>query len=211
MGLQPGWRSHRLDFGFTQVRLFEAGTGRPAQSLNFADFFAAIAWQFEHLSLPDRQSLNGRRLALGRPGYYSGMGVLVYDVAGRFAYNQTYTYAAALSPDGSWLAASDYDGVIELYAVGEKRPALTWPGLHDGYTRAQLTWSPDSQTLYGAAHNQVVAWDRRSGAVLRTLDGFTTGVAQVAWSADGRRLIASQAINWAVGIWPAVSRTPLAC
>ncbi len=191
---------------FTHIRLFEAGTGQPAQGLDFDGFFPAIAWQREHLNMPDRQSQNGRRLALGQPGYYSGMDVLVYDVAGRFAYNQAYTYAAALSPDGGWLAMSGYNGVIKLYAVGEKQPALTWPGLPDGYTRAQLTWSPDSLTLYGAAHNQVIAWDRRTGAVLRTLNGFTTSVGQVAWSADGRRLIATQGHQ--LGSWDVASRQP---
>ncbi|MBL8055293.1 MAG: PD40 domain-containing protein [Anaerolineales bacterium] len=191
---------------FTRLRLFEAGTGRLVQALELGDFFSAIAWHLEHLTLPDRQSANGRRLALGQPGYYSGADALVYDVAGRFAFNHTHAYGAALSPDGGWLAAGAYDGTLRLYRVGDKEPELTWPGLPDGYTRAQLTWAPDSQTLYGAAHNRVVAWEARTGAVLRVLDGFTAGVGQIAWSADGRRVIATQGHH--LGSWDLASRQP---
>ena len=94
--------------------------------------------------------------------------------------------AMMMSPSGTFLAASTYNGHIRCWNVADGKPIWT-------VTNARRAWSiafsPDESTL--ACSNfrgQVSLWDVPTGHSLGTLEGHHSWVHTVAFHPDGRRL-----------------------
>lgn len=114
--------------------------------------------------------------------------------------------ATAWSPDGRFLATASAG--VQLWRVADRQRGAMLaegPGPID-----HLAWSPDGSILAAAGRDRTVRlWAMRDGAgsLLRTLTGHGAGVAQVAFSPDGR-LLASSA-GRSIIIWELPGGSPL--
>lgn len=95
--------------------------------------------------------------------------------------------ATAFSPDGSLLAASMGDGLIDWWDVKTGKPRTPLLGRSgQGY---RVAFSPDGKTLATAsADNTVKMWDTATWQNTATLKGHTDYVSSVAFSPDGKSL-----------------------
>jgi WD40 repeat protein len=103
----------------------------------------------------------------------------------------------AFSPDGTKLASMSWNEVmIWRTETGERLVTLTNP-LGNG---RGLAWSPDGMTIASGMHDgTVIIGDAEEGVWLRTLDGLTNMVRNVAFSPDGALLFGasrSEVIVW---------------
>jgi WD40 repeat protein len=119
----------------------------------------------------------------------------------------------AFSADGRYLAISFEYGAVLVYDWGAGR----W--LHRQPLRGSATiffwdlaFSPDGRRLAAVSRQYVLLWDVATGQQVLTLRGAPLPPADigfnphVAWSADGRRLAASN-WNFSVSIWDTAERT----
>jgi WD40 repeat protein len=98
--------------------------------------------------------------------------------------------AVAISPDGRYLASghpvSIWDLESGLHQFTLERDSVTC-----------LEFSPDSRLLAsGSRHRTVRNWNSSNGKLVRTLEGFTSDVVDVAFSPDGQRLAAAGYKAW---------------
>jgi WD40 repeat protein len=113
----------------------------------------------------------------------------------------------AYRPDGKRLAMDSYDGVIHIWEPQTGRLVQVLFSRHPG---GLLAWSPDGRVL-AAGNSQaqpvVQLWDAETGQLLRTLDTPVGAMYSLAWSSDGRRVLA-----YGIGLcfdWDAASGTLL--
>ncbi|MGF1522954.1 MAG: BTAD domain-containing putative transcriptional regulator [Leptolyngbyaceae cyanobacterium] len=140
-------------------------------------------------------------------GYLQNAQLHEVSFAGATFVNTTFTQtfgnvlAIAFSADGQFIAASDTNGQIWLWRVGNlDQPYLTLQGHHDWIW--SLAFSPDSQILAsGCDDNQdtLKLWDVQTGQHLHTLD-TDSRVRAVGWSPD-QQLIASSSVEGLIQIW----------
>jgi WD40 repeat protein len=96
--------------------------------------------------------------------------------------------AAAVSPDGTWVAAS-LDGEMRLANL-PTRTEKTLPGLTAG--SEAIAFSRDSRRLVaGGLAGEVIVWDTATGAPLLRFEDHTSYVFGIGFTADGRYLASS--------------------
>jgi predicted ATPase len=113
--------------------------------------------------------------------------------------------AVGWSPDGRWLASSEWDNAIRLWdpTSGACLEVLRHPDDPGNYFYG-LAWSPDGQRLAGGTYRRgVFVRDVRAHAESWAMHAFSTWIQYVAWSPDGAQL-AGGGDNGAVYIWDSV-------
>jgi WD40 repeat protein len=103
----------------------------------------------------------------------------------------------AFSPDGHYLAAGDYDGLVWRWDRGTGE-AVAWPGHRSSVLG--MAFSRNSQVVASASDDGTVRlWEVASGKS-RVLTGHTSGVRKVVFTPDGQRL-ASAGRDGALWLW----------
>lgn len=112
--------------------------------------------------------------------------------------------AAALAPDGSQTAFSDYETTYNV---------RMWDITHARYIRAldhgskpvtALSYSPDGKSLLTGCDDKLARiWNVETGATSFTLTGHGAGISGVDWSPDGAKVLTMSAPDRNVRIWSA--------
>ncbi|MHC4622839.1 MAG: protein kinase domain-containing protein [Planctomycetota bacterium] len=100
-----------------------------------------------------------------------------------------YMKCAALSPDGTYIAASCLDGTVRVWDTATAANVKTLRG-HDESATA-VAFSPDGKRIVSGNDTTIKVWDATTGDELRTLRGHESGVLAVAFSLDGKRIAAA--------------------
>ena len=110
-----------------------------------------------------------------------------------------WVLTAAISPDGSLLAAIDWQGTVHLSETDDLKEIGT---LASGDIHASaLAFSPDGKLLATGSGNQVIQiWDVAGKRLERQLRGHRGRIAGLAFSPDGR-VLASTADDGKVMLW----------
>ncbi len=115
----------------------------------------------------------------------------------------------ALSPDGSLVATTGYDGMIRLWDVATGDLVRVLVG-HDSYVYG-VAWSADGRYLASAGSHDLTVrvWEVKTGLPLKVLTGLKDVPIVVAWSPDGSLLAAGTAQSGYVSVWGMASGTHL--
>lgn len=168
--------------GSLAVRLWDASTGAELRSHFPGGFDPGANLAFGLAFHPDGKTL----LFAGEDGILrrwtdalEGGTVGVADPAGRYR-------AVAFTRDGR-LAAAAAAGAVKLWKADRWEAART---LLDERDIQSLAFSRDGRRLAVGASGAVVVWDVERGAKIQTIEGFGEEVPCVAFTADGRYVIA---------------------
>ncbi|WP_437552553.1 AAA family ATPase [Sorangium sp. So ce367] len=104
------------------------------------------------------------------------------------AQQDAWIAGAALSPDGTRVAAACFDKTTRIVPVDGKRDAVSIQG-HEAAVRA-AAWSPDGTRIVTVSNDRtarVVSVDGTGDA--RVLSGHTDGLTSAAWSPDAQRIV----------------------
>lgn len=113
------------------------------------------------------------------------------------SYNLGSVDAAALSPDGHWLAAVDHQGVLHEWNTTTGRSALTHQGAahtvafsQDGRTLVAASESRQSLVIFDARTHQKLSVDVNVGATIRAVRlSDANGVAVISLDSDGGAVV----------------------
>ncbi|GAB5443569.1 MAG: hypothetical protein Fues2KO_39180 [Fuerstiella sp.] len=118
-------------------------------------------------------------------------------------------FDVALSVDGNWLAASEYDEreFVNIYRVGEAEPVRRLAARQC----SGLRFSQDASMLVVSAQDDALIYDLKTGNVIHRLKGHESTVSDFAFSPDQSRLASvshdRRMIVWDVGSGRIVSKT----
>jgi WD40 repeat protein/DNA-binding SARP family transcriptional activator len=109
---------------------------------------------------------------------------------------------AAFLPDGDRVVTSSIDGTTRLWDVGPRgaRDWLTVPGVQQIY--AGVAFGPDGSVFAAPAHpTGVTLWGTTTGEQVIHLRGTTRKLTTVAFSPDGRLLVAGSDVTTRPPVW----------
>jgi len=113
----------------------------------------------------------------------------------------TAVWSARLSPDGTLLATSGYDGSVKVWDVGTRQVKHDLKK-HAGWVRA-VAFAPDGTRLASAGEDgTVVIWDPLAGTEVRSIAAHSGAATCLAFSPDGTAL-ASGGTDKLVKLWNA--------
>ncbi|MEW5871757.1 MAG: WD40 repeat domain-containing protein [Chloroflexota bacterium] len=213
----PNWKPYGVlydvDQGLSNMSFSPGGENlavayaSPVYGCNSVQIWNVGAWQIANVMYPGTAldaafSLDGNFLAI-TPDRYA---MNVWDFKENKWMYKLYTSftgavnTIAFSPDGYTLASGHYDGVIRLWDIRTGDVLLT---INSDEVIESLAFSPDGRVLAsgGSYENSLVRlWDVGNGALLRSLDGHTSGVDHLLFSADGQWLV-SGSYDGSVWLW----------
>jgi WD40 repeat protein/serine/threonine protein kinase len=153
-------------------------------------------------------SADGRRAVVAGPAYRA---LIVVDLATgtRVATlaDKRPVIGLAMSPDGSRVVSSGFDGVLKSWNVDTGELDHSFKAFLDPIWG--LAYSPDGKFLAAGGNNrEIKIWDSWSWAEKEALRGHISTLRCVAFSPDGQRLV-SGAEDQTAMVWPAhASRLP---
>ncbi len=157
-----------------------------------------------HLKHEDFSGLSLRQLDLQGVDAQDADFTVARFVDSRFTEPLETISAMSISPRGTYLTASTYNGQMRCWRVADGKPVWTT-------TRTRRAWSqsfsPD-ESLLACSHfgGSVSLWDAATGRLLHTFEGHQNWVHAVAFHPSGRYL-ASGGIDSDVLIWDLETRT----
>jgi WD40 repeat protein len=182
------WRTGTMDLvgqltvpGSVQVLQFSPDGSRLA-SLGFPD--EAIVWEVDQWAVVRR--ICGVRLV------------------------NAFSGALDFSPDSQALVSGDAYGRLQAVDVASGNTSLDIPEAHSGAIHA-VAWSPTGSVIAsgGFSDGAIRLWDAASGKLLGTLEGHTSWMRKLIFSADGLRLYSASA-DQTIRIWEVGQRRCLA-
>lgn len=154
-------------------------------------------------------SPDGKRLAYGRHG--GAAGTVVNATTGREIFTlgrDDGVMDLAWSPDGRWIATAGSDGTADIWDAATGKLRFTVAG-HTGLIW-ELDWSPDGTHLATAGDDGTAQISEITDDGPRSVFTFSAqetsrggGLGGVAFSPDGRRLMAGDSAITSVTIWDA--------
>ena len=179
----------------SSVHLWDANTGK----LTHTFLYSGKGGQLPGLPSPNRKclALGGGQIAL----------LEIHEGALRHVH-EFFERASCLafSPDGKWLASSNWPGQVSVWNLAERQlyqaqgqsHVTPSPGAAQrtgqprlANTPVWLAFSPDSQRLaYATEYRSVRLWDVAAGQDILTLEDSLMDVDRLFFSRDGRQLIA---------------------
>jgi WD40 repeat protein len=122
-----------------------------------------------------------------------------------FTGSSRWLWGCTVSPDGSFIVATAYDGAVLVWDTRTATERLRLTG-HSGWVR-RCAISPDGSFIVSASHDRRLrVWDAESGALRHVLKGHTDGVTDCAVSPDGS-FIVSASLDETLRIWDVADGT----
>jgi WD40 repeat protein len=118
----------------------------------------------------------------------------------------TPIYRLVFGGDGKTLYSVGAENRARLWDVAAWRERLGADG--PSQTIASLAWSPDGRTVASASGGNVWLWESATGKLLRKLETDTWAISAVAFSAEGKALVAASH-DGTLHVWdPATEKEP---
>jgi len=118
--------------------------------------------------------------------------------------------ALAFSPDSKALVIGDYSRRLQVVDLASGNKKFDIPEAHpEGITA--VAWSPDGSIIAsgsGWSGGPILLWDAATGSTLGRLEGHTSYISELAFSAKG--LLYSAGGDQTIRIWDVAQRRPLA-
>lgn len=113
--------------------------------------------------------------------------VLMLSLTSSVLAQETGIIATAWSPDGSKIAISGADGLLQIRDTANQ-VVRTFTGLSG--TIYSVAWSPDSSKIASAGEDKLIRiWNVSNGQSLANLTGHKNSINSLDWSTDGRKLV----------------------
>jgi WD40 repeat protein/predicted Ser/Thr protein kinase len=164
------------------VRLWDALTGEPCPPLRLGSPVRALAFSPDSTWLVTGCDKDGRLQI--RDVATARLRSAIQGPGGRLG-------AVAVSPDGAWIAALAYEGLLGVYEVATGRAIFR----NDQHWKEMtaVAYSPDGRWLAvsGEDLKTLCLWDAHTYQLVAQFSGHTDVIHALAFSPDGRRLVSA--------------------
>jgi WD40 repeat protein len=110
--------------------------------------------------------------------------------------------SVAWSPDGNYLVSGNEEGKLWVWETDNWTQVAAFNIDDDFVGFGDLAWSPDSSYLAtGGWRSDIKIWDTTTWSQVNHLDGHTSLVDNLDWSADGSYLASSSFWDGTVRVW----------